>query len=447
MATVHVVSISSPDKSRRDKCISVLSDIQSTVTTKIAELHSTEEEDEKFVKICQYLGDYLDFYEEGIEECYENGFSYLYETIISLLKDELSKSPKYKKCIQKLASEEKEHHNPKYEENDLLKEENPFKDAIIKLQKEIKEIFKKSENSLDTEHLTTQELLEVDQKNDYTREAEDIQVPSESLQGITTSPNATGTISETSQIMDVGRDSQKTQMIEARVESTSNNIVDAGTGVQKSDLLQSSSHTTSDRQDVVNVPNLKNSGLSTPESFPSHELESITEKKSCNEEETSSVEDPAKCQRSGSFEPADTEKLSHIQKTGDINQPLKPSSEEQASTGSTSHTNLFQSSDAIQEHRNKAELQIHENHNEQITRNSQIITNVDEDISLINTYTDSTIPSTPAEEPVFTTLGRRFSKKKKKKRQEIQEELERIMYSPSNFNENNMYLSYAHLED
>ncbi|SBS95083.1 PIR Superfamily Protein, partial [Plasmodium ovale curtisi] len=47
----------------------------------------------------------------------------------------------------------------------------------------------------------------------------------------------------------------------------------------------------------------------------------------------------------------------------------------------------------------------------------------------------------------FSPLGSRFSKKKKKKRQEIQEELERMIYSPSNFNENNMYLSYAHLED
>ncbi|SBT57689.1 PIR Superfamily Protein [Plasmodium ovale wallikeri] len=38
-------------------------------------------------------------------------------------------------------------------------------------------------------------------------------------------------------------------------------------------------------------------------------------------------------------------------------------------------------------------------------------------------------------------------KKKKKKRQRIQDELDRIMYSPSIFDEQNMYLPYTHLEN
>ncbi|SBT33182.1 PIR Superfamily Protein [Plasmodium ovale wallikeri] len=47
----------------------------------------------------------------------------------------------------------------------------------------------------------------------------------------------------------------------------------------------------------------------------------------------------------------------------------------------------------------------------------------------------------------YACLRGHFSKKKKKKRQRIQEELDRIMYSPSIFNEKNMYLPYTRLEN
>lgn len=40
-----------------------------------------------------------------------------------------------------------------------------------------------------------------------------------------------------------------------------------------------------------------------------------------------------------------------------------------------------------------------------------------------------------------------FLKKKKKKRQRIQQELDRIMYSTSIFDEKNMYLSYSRLQN
>ncbi|SBS84770.1 PIR Superfamily Protein [Plasmodium ovale curtisi] len=47
----------------------------------------------------------------------------------------------------------------------------------------------------------------------------------------------------------------------------------------------------------------------------------------------------------------------------------------------------------------------------------------------------------------YACLRGYFSKKKKKKRQRIQEELDRIMYSPSIFDEKNMYLPYSRLEN
>ncbi|SBS93260.1 PIR Superfamily Protein [Plasmodium ovale curtisi] len=46
----------------------------------------------------------------------------------------------------------------------------------------------------------------------------------------------------------------------------------------------------------------------------------------------------------------------------------------------------------------------------------------------------------------FTAFGRIFSKKKKKNRQTIQEELHRIMYSPSSLEEQNIYMSYGNSE-
>ncbi|SBS99182.1 PIR Superfamily Protein [Plasmodium ovale curtisi] len=47
----------------------------------------------------------------------------------------------------------------------------------------------------------------------------------------------------------------------------------------------------------------------------------------------------------------------------------------------------------------------------------------------------------------YACLRGYFSKKRRKKRQRIQEELDRIMHSPSIFSENNMYLSYTCLEN
>ncbi|SBT01384.1 PIR Superfamily Protein [Plasmodium ovale curtisi] len=46
----------------------------------------------------------------------------------------------------------------------------------------------------------------------------------------------------------------------------------------------------------------------------------------------------------------------------------------------------------------------------------------------------------------FTAFGRIFSKKKKNNRQIIQEELHRIMYSPSSLEEQNIYMSYGNSE-
>ncbi|SBT02717.1 PIR Superfamily Protein [Plasmodium ovale curtisi] len=47
----------------------------------------------------------------------------------------------------------------------------------------------------------------------------------------------------------------------------------------------------------------------------------------------------------------------------------------------------------------------------------------------------------------YACLRGYFSKKRKKKRQRIQDELDRIMYSPSIFDEHNMYLPYVRLEN
>ncbi|SBT02414.1 PIR Superfamily Protein [Plasmodium ovale curtisi] len=46
----------------------------------------------------------------------------------------------------------------------------------------------------------------------------------------------------------------------------------------------------------------------------------------------------------------------------------------------------------------------------------------------------------------FTSLGGLFSKKKKNKRQEMQEELEKIMYSPPNVEKNSIFFSYGSIE-
>ncbi|SBT01463.1 PIR Superfamily Protein, partial [Plasmodium ovale curtisi] len=163
MATIHVVSSSSPDTSRRDKCISILSDIQSAVTFKIAELHKTKEEDANFIEICTYLGQYLDYYEEDIKACYVDDFLYLYEIIISLLNEEFSKSPKYIKCIHKVTFDIKEQIDPKNKIRDSHTEKGLEK-RKIQLEEKVNKILKSAEEPLEIKELEHNVPLETDTK-------------------------------------------------------------------------------------------------------------------------------------------------------------------------------------------------------------------------------------------------------------------------------------------
>ncbi|SBT51567.1 PIR Superfamily Protein [Plasmodium ovale wallikeri] len=420
MATVRVVSTSSADTSRRDKCINLLSDIQLTVTNKIAELHATKEEDEKFVQLCEYLGEYLDFYEDDIEECYEDGFSYLYETIISLLKDELTKSPKYNKCIQKLTTKKKEYLDPKYETNDSLKEENGFKDSIIKLEKEIKKIFKRIEISAETEK-SFHEQGKTDKQG--TSEAYSILPPSISLGDHI--PEEPG-----SKVLDSGV--HKAEEIDTKHKSTLNHSENAGTGDQQSTLLPTRANNISNPRNTLSLQNLDNAGLSSAVSLESNALNSIPKQELPCKEEECSASGSSQYERSGE----------HQKIVREMTHQLQSADHEHQSLGKQAEGQLHSTHTSVQ-------AGISEKEETRKYNTNSVVHKTFNDPGEVTTLTGDTVTNEDLYVGGTTVLydGNHFSKKKKKKRQKIQEELERIMYSPSNFNESNMYLSYAHLED
>ncbi|SBT50994.1 PIR Superfamily Protein [Plasmodium ovale wallikeri] len=467
MATIHVVSSGSQDTSGRDKCINILSDIQSTVTTQIAELHASKEEDEKFVQICEYLGKYLDFYDDDIKECYVGDFSYLYKIIISLLNEELTKSPKYIRCIQKVTSEIKEHIDPKNQMRDYQIGNDP-QEAKIQLQKKVQKLLESSEEPLEIKELEHKIPVETGPKTKSEEDRISIQTNLEQSENSVPSPQLEVPPNLQPEITSPP-DTQRAQETVTRVESTSYHSESVLTPSQKC----ISTEVTADRdsgQKVTLICDLDNEDPSPPEKLP-----------------TAAEGDPI-----GKGEASDKVELSGISDSSDVNglhsahsllsgqsyreqsiQLLKPNKEKMRTGHTDTNTALIQNANAEQNNKNRDVLIDTQNSGYKTRVNSGIITNEGSDLSETTIFREDKDSSTPEAETgvnslkmyiiiglsilgfllllillfKFTTLGSHFSKKKKKKRQEIQEELERIMHSPSNFNENNMYLSYSQLED
>ncbi|SBT83632.1 PIR protein, partial [Plasmodium ovale] len=458
MATVRVVITSSADTSRREECIMKLADIQSTVTNKIAELHATKEEDENFVQICQFLGNYLDFNEENIKECYVDGFSYLYQTIISLLNDELTKSPKYNKCIQKLTTIKKEYLDPKYKTKHSLKEENGFKDSIIKLEKEIKEIFKRIETSTETEHLRTQQIKETEKKNFHEQGKTDKEDTSEPHSILPPSISLGDPIPEEPGIKILDADVHKAEEIDTKHKSTLKHSENAETGDQRSALLPTRANNNYNLRDTLSLQNLDNAGLSSAESPASSEINSIPKQELPCKEVECSVNRSSQYEKSGERQETVREMTHQLQSADHEHQSLGKQAEGQLPATHTSVQEGISEKEPRQYDTNSAVHKTVNDPGEVNTLTGDTVTNQDSDIGGTTVLYDGKGSSTTEAEPTinslkiyiiiglsvlgfllllillfkFTPLGSRFSKKKKKKRQEIQEELERMMYSPSN---------------
>lgn len=164
MATINIVSTSSAKTSRKDECIQKLSDIQSDFDTKIVKLHATKE-DHIFFQICQELGQNINSYNDEMKDCNEGDFIYIYDAIKKMLKDELTKTPNYIKCIKKLMPDIKKQVQREKETKDSHNEENSFKETVIQLEEEVNKILEIADRALETEQLEKQVLLGTDQKD------------------------------------------------------------------------------------------------------------------------------------------------------------------------------------------------------------------------------------------------------------------------------------------
>ncbi|SBS95082.1 PIR Superfamily Protein [Plasmodium ovale curtisi] len=158
MATINIVSTSSAKTSRKDECIQKLSDIQSDFDTKIVKLHATKE-DHIFFQICQELGQNINSYNDEMKDCNEGDFIYIYDAIKKMLKDELTKTPNYIKCIKKLMPDIKKQVQREKETKDSHNEENSFKETVIQLEEEVNKILEIADRALETEQLEKQDPI------------------------------------------------------------------------------------------------------------------------------------------------------------------------------------------------------------------------------------------------------------------------------------------------
>ncbi|SBT00344.1 hypothetical protein POVCU1_059320 [Plasmodium ovale curtisi] len=420
MATIHVVSSSSQDTSRRDKCISILSDIQSTVTTKIAELHASKEEDENFVQICEYLGNYLDFYEEDIKECYVGDFSYLYEIIISLLNKELTKSPKYIRCIQKATSEIKKHIDPKDEIRDYQIGNDP-QEAKIQLQKKVQKLLESSEETLKIKELEHKIPLETGPKTKSVEDGVSIQTNLEQSENSVPSPQLEVHAKLQPEITSPP-DTRRAQETVTRIESTSYHSERGLTLSQKC----ISTEVIADRDSGQKVPlicDLDNEDPSPPETSPTAAEGTIPEDPS-SQEEISFVTVPSlEGDPIGRGEASDKVELSGISDSSDVNglhsthsllerqpydeqsvQLLKPNQEKMLTGRTYTKTALIQNADAEQNNKNRDALIATQNSGYQTRINSGFITNEVLDLSEATIFREDKDSSTPKAETGVNSL-------------------------------------------
>ncbi|SBT55510.1 PIR Superfamily Protein [Plasmodium ovale wallikeri] len=288
MATINIVSTSSAKTSRKDECIQKLSDIQSDFDAKIVELHATKEEDHMFFQICQELGQHIDSYDDEMKDCYEGDFIYIHDAIKKMLKDELTKTPNYIKCIKKLMPDIKKQVQREKETKDYHNEEKSFKETVIQLEEEVNKMLEIAEEALETEQLEKQVLLGRDQKDVHEQETTGKQGALESSSNASPSLNLDDSIPGEPRINVLDHGSHKSEEIDTKDKSTLDHSENVATYSQQNGLLPISANAISDLKDVPNAQNLDNAGLSSADSPQSDELNSIPKKElPCKEVECS----------------------------------------------------------------------------------------------------------------------------------------------------------------
>lgn len=257
MATISVVSTSGPNTTRRDECIAKLADIQSNFYIKISELNRINEEDENFIQKCNELGNYLDYYDDDVKDCYEDDFSYIYETIKQMLRNDLTKSTKYVKCIRNVTSQIKEQIETTKETRGFRREKG-LKDVIIEIEKEVEHILESSKKTLDKEQLEGQVLTNPDQKNHHERGTTDKRGALDHPKSIVSPPDVVDPNSKSHEMNVPSVAAHKTEDTVTAGASTLGDSESVRTYSQESTPLQDTASTVSEQKDKFSVGGLDN---------------------------------------------------------------------------------------------------------------------------------------------------------------------------------------------
>ncbi|SBT72975.1 hypothetical protein, conserved [Plasmodium ovale] len=428
MAQVSFSSNSNTAEELRSKCIDKLADITDEVDEEVDKLSAAKEGDEQILQICELLREYQNRYNKKDTECTEALFLGLYAEIKSSIENALKKCPTYQESHTRLITDEVE----------PVKKEAKAKDPLV-----------------------------IDDTKEKTQQAKEDHVMSEKSEG----SNGAGS-------PDGQNDSElfQTAISTNRLGSPTplaaqNEVDDPGTSVKE--------------QTIACAPS--NLGHSKGKESGDHQKDSSqdSDQASCDPKGKPESQDLENGELSaGGPAPPDEPPLSnglspehgpHTLQVSHLAGDASPVNVSSLTGKQPNHGQPFQ-----QEGSTSPETDAHSQEaGEPFTANSllgstSLGTGLPPDPApdSENGVTSLQLAQTPEGEPEMTgikvyiiigvivlaiillctllfkyaCLRGYFSDKKKKKRQMIQEELDRLMNSPSIFDEKNMYLSYTYLE-
>ncbi|SBT55232.1 PIR Superfamily Protein [Plasmodium ovale wallikeri] len=460
---VHVTFLKTDNREqeRIDRCYSVLSDIQNTID-EIAELDETEKDKPELLKKCKKLSEHLSDYYKIKEECYDSGFSYHRNYIRDSIHKDLMKCSNYER-LKILALGTKEEIAKRFKIN----EQGKVEDEEVEMTQPVKEGLETTvctKEPCNTENLQNQAQDGIIQDHRGKDGEEGVQRTPESSQtaeplNVLAQANPKLSPGETSDLSTLNGKEPSAKLAHAERRDG-----DGELPYNPSDPLQGRTNANSgpngdsDSKGLGNSNNLQ-VGLPAPSvletqhvassSFPSAAVTAGPGNENGHINHTSQIQEGGTLSVPTSAEVTPTVQSASAVST--LSQGTKLDSQDNSAYTSASFNERdgqTYSSQSADHHppvtalnvgadgANDADLSIPKDEQETISIKTYVII-------IVASFAAVMLSAFLVK---FTPVRNYFNKNKKTKRQTIQEELDRIMYSPSNFEEDRIYLSYSYPE-
>ncbi|SBT02413.1 PIR Superfamily Protein [Plasmodium ovale curtisi] len=465
MVDVTFLQIDNSDQERKDRCFSVLSDIERTIN-EIAKLDNTERDRPVLLQKCKELSEHLSDYYKIKTECYDSGFSYHRDYIRNSIHKDLMKCSNYER-LKILALFTKEEIAKRFKIN----EQGKVEDEEVELTRSVKEGITTpvcTKEPCNTENLQNQGqdgIIQDHQSKDRDASVQLTPESSQTAEALNTlvSPSPKSSQSETSDLSILsGKEPTAKLAHVARHDGMGELPSNPSDSLQGRTHANSGPNGDSDATGLGNSnnlqvglpdPSLPETQYVAPSSFqnaaattgPGHESGHINHTSQTQEGDTVSVPTSAEATptvQSASVVPT----LSHeTQPDSQVNSVYSSATSNERDGQTYSSQITAESADrhppvtALNvgaDGANDADLSLPKDEQE----TSSIKTYV---IIIVASFAAVMLSAFLIK---FTPVRNYFNKNRKTKRQTIQEELDRIMYSPSNFEEDRIYLSYSHPE-